>query len=143
MNKAQLREELRSILPYLLFFTVLLSIIWLLDIFQTNRINNIEKEMKVTVGTTKRRYKSGKSTWKIKYYYNYNNKQYVNNSNNSNNIIVPDGKYYVVFEKSNPTNSLLIKIKISDTITNVPLKGWNFIPGNENLEFDSIVKLVP
>lgn len=116
---------------------MIVFILFLADVFidQTNDRNNILKNPMYIIGTIVEISKNARSSDSFMYTYNYNGIKYKSGiSVNSSKDFKLHGKYYVIFEESNPKNGLILPFyTFNDSIQDTD-KYWNVTPEHLNIE---------
>lgn len=91
----------------------------------------IENNARFTIGYTKVTYRTAKAGESVYYEYNVRASKYSGSISLAKNdlLIVPNGRYYVVFSSKNPRKSKLLKYKpVSPEVQEYPKDGWGKLP---------------
>lgn len=112
------------------FYSTLGVILILYGIYYVTKENNqLKKYPRYTIASTQSVFHTGKSGSYIKYYFTVAYRQYYGDIEYKNNIVVPNGRYYVVYSSKSPKyNRLIIDKTVPDSITNLPTNGWDKLP---------------
>lgn len=106
-------------------------LIILLYFFLREYLGNLELEKfgRYTIGTTFDKSIGSKGRWYIDYFFYYNDKRYTGFKDLKPSVVVPNGKYYVLFSSKHPEISTILFDKpVCDSIKKVPTKGWDKLP---------------
>lgn len=109
------------------FWLLILSLI----VYKLYESSDRKRNSRYTIGYTLKRGSTARFGLKVKYEYFYNNQRFegFQTYGDNDNLIIPKGRYFVVFSSKYPQNSeLLIYDIVPDSIIDAPVMGWNFFP---------------
>mgnify|MGYP007064294158 CR=1 FL=1 len=108
---------------------VMVSILIFIILYYFVKMNGIDKRPKYTIGITMGLMSTAKSGYDIKYKYQIASKAFISYEDYDPSAIVPNGRYYVVFDSLNPDASKILFDKpVPENIKQAPLGGWKEIP---------------
>lgn len=120
------KSDIKKYFIVLGFFWTLLAIFYL---FQKNKFKKILDNPNYTIGLIQN-IEYGRSEDYYIYKYSIDNKDYEKGigASSSNNLFIGK-RYFVIFEKGSPRNSMLLPfMHVPDSITNAPTEGWKELP---------------
>ena len=138
MNKIKLK-------PYqTIGLSMIVFILFLAGVFidQSNDFDNILKKPMYTIGTIEEISKEARSSDYFMYTYSYNGIEYKGGiSVNTSENFKLNGKYYVIFEESNPKNGFLLPFYTFDDSIQNTNKYWRETPAQLDLkEIEHLMK---
>jgi hypothetical protein len=113
-------------------FYVFIFILALMVLYTLSRNRKLTNNAKYTIGITGKIYWTTMSGRQVNFFYTIDSKTYTGSENYLNDSISNNCKcrYFVEFDRKNPTFSKLLQSKpVPDSIKSAPRKGWSTIPG--------------
>lgn len=111
--------------PFLLSIVVVACSI----IYGNRKRASLNENAAYTIGVTNKTYWTAASGQWVVYKYSIEGIQYTGNSRYHEKTVVPDGRYYVKFDRKDYSISVLLQENVvSNGIKVAPLSGWERIP---------------
>ena len=117
-------------LSYIIHFLGIIGILIIIFISFRNYYD-LKWNSRYTIGITKQPIGTARSGVNVEYRYKVKNVEYVGFTHYDDNdlLIIPNGKYFVLFSSENPENSrMLIHNPVSEKIIESPNEGWSELP---------------